>query len=128
MALGTATVTEITDASCRKIVWAWTAGSAVAPAQDGGCTKATVYGYDGAIIGLTTIPGTGADEPSVNYDVTITDSAGHDVLLGAGMNRHNTNTEHVAQASLAGVARSVLTLNVAAAGTSNTGTAVLYIR
>lgn len=128
MALGTATVTERTLGTVRKVAWAWTAGNAVVPAQDGACTSATTHGYDGEVIGLTTIPGTGGDTPDDNYDVTITDADGHDVLLGAGMDRDLTNTEHVARASLAGVACSVLTLNVSGAGTSNKGTVVLYIR
>lgn len=128
MALGTATVTEITYPTVKKVTWAWTAGSAAAPAQDGACTSATTYAYDGAILGLTTIPGTGGDAPDPNYDITITDAAGHDVLLGAGANRHTSNTEHVAQTSLAGVASSKLTLNVSNAGSLNTGVVILYIR
>jgi len=41
MAVGTATKTEITSASVKQIKWAWTSGTAAAPAQDGGVTSAT---------------------------------------------------------------------------------------
>lgn len=115
--------TEITHTSVRKIVAAWTSDDGT-----GAVSGTTTFPYDGAIIGLTTIPGAAADAPDDNYDVTITDAGGHDVLLGAGMNRDTANTEHVAGTSLAGVAGSKLTVSVAAAGNSNKGTVVVYVR
>jgi len=126
VAAGSVTTTETLFGSVKKIVFAWTAGTA--PSHEGLVSATTTYAYDGAIIGLTTIPGTGTDAPTADYDITLTDSASHDVLLGAGANRHTSNTEHVTSASLAGVAGSKLTLNVTAAGSANTGTAIVYIR
>lgn len=120
-AAGTVTTVETTQTSVRKVVWSWlsTAGGVA----DGATTAA----FDGRVIGLATIPSGGA-APDDNYDITITDAAGHDVLMGAGRDRDTANTEYVAEASLAGVASSRLTLNVSAAGAAKAGTVILYIR
>ncbi len=118
---GTVTTTEITHTSLNKLTFAWTSDAS------GDADGASVEGYDGKIVGLTTIPD-GTDAPTVNYDVVVNDAAGHDVLLGAGANRHNTNTEHVTEGSLAGVAGNTLTLVVSNAGNAKKGTVILYIR
>jgi hypothetical protein len=126
MAAGTVTITEgAHGASVKKIVFAWVSGNA---GQSGTASGTTTKDYDGEIIGLTTIPGAAALAPDDNYDITITDAGGHDVLIGAGMNRDTANTEHVARASLAGVSASLLTINVAAAGDDNAGTCIIYVR
>lgn len=119
---GTVTTTEKTHTSVRKLTFAWT--SSAGGAADGTSTAA----FDGAIIGLTTIPSGGGTAPSLNYDVAVNDADGHDVLLGAGANRSDTATEHVAGTSLAGVAGSVLTLAVTNAGNAKQGTVILYVR
>ena len=119
---GTVTSTEITHTSVRKVTFAWT--SSAGGAADGTTTAA----FDGQLIGLTTIPSGGGTAPDANYDVAVNDADGHDVLLGAGLNRHTSNTEHVATASLGGVAGSKLTLAVTAAGAAKQGTVVLRIR
>ena len=48
----------------------------------------------GLLLALETNPG--ATAPTLNYDITLEDAEGHDVLQGVGANRHNTNTEKVA--------------------------------
>ena len=123
MAGSAVVITETTHTSVRKVVFAWTSDSAT-----GAVSGTTTNAYDGEIIGLTTAPSGGGTAPSDNYDVTIADAAGHDVLLGAGVDRDVANTEHVARASLGGVAGSPLTLSVANAGNSKLGTVTLYIR
>lgn len=122
MAAGTVTTTEVRHGSVKKIVFAWVSGSGGEAA-----TGSTTYGYDGEVIGLTTIP-SGAAAPTDDYDITVADAGGHDVLLGAGQNRDTVNTEHVARASLAGAADSILTITVTNAGNSKAGTAILYVR
>ena len=117
------TVTESITNAVKKIVWEWTSSD-----PGGIASGATVAPYDGKLLGLATIPGTVGDQPDDNYDITITDDDSHDVLLGAGANRDETNTEYVAEASIAAVAGSVLTLNVAAAGVATKGTVVLWIK
>lgn len=120
MAAQVCTVAETRLATVKKIAWTWTS------ATGGTVVQATAYAYDGKIIGLTTDPG--ATAPTDNYDVTITDADGHDVLLGAGADRDTANTENVAEASLGAVAGSVLTLNIAAAGDVKQGVVILWIR
>jgi len=115
-------VTEIRHGSVKKIVWSWTSDAA------GLASETTVNAFDGVLLGLTTIPAPGGAAPTDDYDVAVTDSAGHDVLLGAGANRDTANTEHVTGASLAGVAASPLTLTVTNAGNTKTGTVILYVR
>lgn len=120
---GTVTVTEkVTVGSVKKITWAWTSTAG------GAADKTTTAVVDGKIIGFTTIPAAAGSAPSDDYDITITDSDGHDVLLGAGSNRDTANTEHVTETSLAGVSESTLTLNVTNAGNAKSGTAIVYIR
>ena len=120
---GTVAVTEkVTVGSIKKITFVWTSTSG------GAADKTTTAAVDGKIIGFTTIPAGGGSAPTDNYDITVTDVDGHDVLLGAGMNRDTANTEHVSEGSMAGVSKSTLTLNVASAGDTKGGTAILYIR
>lgn len=115
-------VTEKTHGSVKKVVWTWISD------DQGDASEATTGALDGDLLGLTTVPAGGGSAPTDNYDITITDSDGHDVLLGAGADRDTSNTEHVARASLAGVSGSPLTLTVANAGDTKSGTVVLYVR
>jgi len=126
MAAGSCTTTETIHGSMKKVVFAWTAGTA--PSHTGLVSDTTTHAYDGQIIGFTTIPATAGDQPDDNYDVTLTDANSHDVLLGAGANRDETNTEHVTATSMSGVAGSPLTLNVTNAGAGLKGTAIVWIR
>lgn len=108
--------------SVKKLVFAWTSDAS------GDASIETTKPYEGEILGLTTIPAGGGAAPTDNYDVTLLDADGHNVLLGAGADRDTANTEHVARASLAAVCRSKLTLVVANAGNAKQGTAIVYIR
>lgn len=117
---GTVTIAETIHGTIKKIVFSWT--STAGGAADG----TTTLPYDGKLIGLTTNPD--ATAPTDNYDLTVTDVDGHDVLLGAGADRDTANTEHVAEASLGAVAGSKLTFTIAAAGDSKVGVAILWIR
>lgn len=113
-----------------KIKWTWTAHT------DGVVTASTVTGenpttrnkFSGEIVRLVTIPGTGDDAPADNYGVTILDEDGVDVLMGAGANRDTANTEQVLASSLGVCQYSTLSLRIAAAGASNKGTVILYIK
>ena len=123
--VGIVTKTETTFGSVKKIVFAWTSGDGD---YAGAASGTTVNAYDGQIIGLTTIPGGTTYAPTDNYGITLKDSEGHDVLLGAGLLRDTATTEHVTVTSMAGVAGSTLTFAVASAGDLNTGVAIVYIR
>jgi len=47
----------------------------------------------GYLLALETNPG--ATAPTANYDITLVDADGHDVLEGVGANRHTSTTEKV---------------------------------
>jgi hypothetical protein len=126
MALGTAVVTEVTLYNIKKVSFAWTAGTAGAPAQDGAVTKATTYSYAGQILRAVTVPGLLGDAPSADYDITLTDANGIDVAAGLLLNRHTSATQWVTS-GMGAVAGDILTINVSAAGSAKKGTLHVYI-
>ena len=117
---GTVTVSEQTHRSVQRIKWSWTSTAG------GAADKATTEAYSGDVLMLATDPGSTA-APTDNYDITITDGNGLDVLAGAGANRDTANTEYVLAASL-GACDGVLTLNVTNSGSAKQGDVYLYIR
>ena len=133
MAAQAVTITE-SDASypemqkVRKIKWAWTTdsvGGAIVDATAAGQANKTTYKYTGEIYRLITDP---TDGPTDNYDVTILDDDGYDVLMGAGLNRDTTTTEQVLWSSLGICLDSQLRLNIGTAGNSKSGVVILYIK
>lgn len=120
---GTVVVTENPNARpLKRVKFAWTSSSG--GAADGGTSGA----YNGKCILLTTIPAAAGDAPSANYDITVLDEDGVDVLAGAGINRHTSNTEQVVSASLGGAVSQKLTLHVTAAGDTKQGVVYLDIQ
>ena len=117
---GATVITEETFGTVQKVKFAWTdaAGSA-----DGTTTKS----YSGAVERLVTVP-SGTAAPSADYDVVINDADGTDILMGAGADRHTSNTEQVNASSLGIVANDQLTLAITNAGGSKEGIVYLYIR
>ena len=104
------------------VKFAWTSAS------DGSAEGTTVHAYNGKCELLTTVPAAAGDAPSDDYDVSITDENGVDVLGSGGANRDTANTEQVLGTSLGAVASSKLTLNIANAGDSKAGVVYLYVR
>ncbi len=123
-AAGSAQITEEVFNSVKLIKWAWTSGTGQTVLAD----NTTESFYTGKLLFMTSIPGAGGDAPTDNYDITILDKNGADVCSDAGMNRDAASTESVLAASLGAVANSQLSLNIAAAGSSNTGVCLLWIR
>ena len=123
-AAGSAQITEENFSSVNLIRWAWTSGTGETVVAD--CT--TTSFYTGDILSLITVPGTGGAAPSDNYDVTIIDKNDCDVLLDQGLNRATGTTEGVAGYVMGAVANSQLELNIANAGSSNTGVVYLWLR
>jgi len=93
----------------KKIKWSWTTDSA----------------NGGIIYRLITNPG--ATAPTDDYDVTILDDDGYDVLMGAGADRDTANTEQVLASSLGCCVDSQLRLNIGTAGNSKVGEVILYV-
>lgn len=89
---------------------------------------ATSKAYTGKVIALITDPSGGGTAPTDDYDITVTDSSGYDVLAGAGVDRDTATTETVLSASLGAVFKSTLTFAAANAGSGKAGTAVLLIQ
>lgn len=115
---GTVAVLERSIVHIHKIKWTWTSSA-------GGAADLVTPGvYAGRVIALVTDPGTTA--PDDNYDITITDAEGYDVMQGAGANRDTANTETAVPAA-ASVAFGPLTLNVSNAGSAKEGVAILYV-
>lgn len=117
---GTVTVVESQYGGIQKIKWTWlsTAG--------GAADLITTKHYFGEVIAVVTDPD-GTDAPTDDYDITITDAEGYDVLQGAGANRDTANTETAVPAAKS-VAFGTLTLNVTNAGNAKAGVVVLYIQ
>lgn len=118
------TVTEESDGKgIARVEFAWTSHT------DGVVTGvATDKQYTGKVIALITDPAAAGAAPTDDYDITVTDADGYDVLAGAGANRDTANTETVLSASLGVVFRSTLTFAASGAGSSKQGVAVLFIQ
>lgn len=114
----------------RKITWEWTATDlgVVTDSTTAGLVNKTTQKYTGEIIRLVTIPGTSTDAPADNYDVTIEDSDGADVLVGAGADRDTANMEQKLASVLGCVYDSQLSLKIANAGDAKKGTVILYVK
>ena len=120
------TFTEVTHGSVKKVKVAWTSDNVT-----GGVSGTTTNAYSGRFLGAITVPGTAGDQPDDNYDITIADSDGVDLALGALANRDEATTEFVAEASMGGVASSPLTFtisNASGVGVNTKGTIYLLIR
>jgi len=90
-------------------------------------TQATTLYYEGVVLAFITVPDGGGTAPTAAYDITLTDADGIDVLHGQGANRSATATEYVNFSDGVGaVAKSILTLNIAATGESKGGR--VYVR
>jgi len=124
MAAGTVTITEEIYSTIKKIKFSWTSGDG---AEAGTASGQTSEAYSGKILGLATDPD-GTAIPTDNYNITVTDEDGMDVLMGGGANRDTAVTEYVLSTSLGAVANDKLTINISGAGTNKKGIAYLYIR
>jgi hypothetical protein len=118
MAAAIISVEESSFEGISKVKWTWTS------ATDGTASLVTAKSYFGVVLSLRTDPG--ATAPTANYDITVTDADGFDVMQGAGADRHTSTSEDTSPASTS-VAFGSLTINISNAGDAKTGVAVLYI-
>lgn len=122
--LGTMTITQTVSGPIKKVKAAWTSGQGIYAGTVSGTTGNKFWGR---LIGAITVPDA-VDAPDDNYDIAVNDSDSVDVALGALADRDTANTEFRAEASLAGVANSKLTIAVTNAGEANKGTLYLFIK
>lgn len=98
----------------------------------GGTVSQAVNVKRGEIIGAKFVPGSGADQPTNLYDVTLEDGDSVDVLAGTGANLSNgTSTRAVPLLSTYGAVwfeGGQLTLTVANAGDTKKGTVKVWVR
>lgn len=119
----TMAINTIRYRSIKKIDVAWTSDA------NGDADGATLD-ISGRVLRVVTVPG--AATPTNNYDVTIEDEDGVDILDGQGANRSDTTAQQVAAVLTKGggvVATAVegtIEPKVANAGDSKTGTMSIY--
>jgi hypothetical protein len=137
MAAGTVTITYSTsklnpDAGIRTITLDWLSSSG--GAVNGNLTEVIT----GELLRVIFLPNTGATQPTDQYDMTILDSFGLDILAGQGANLSNANKSHVCPgvpmkdgtttATLPVALHGTLDLNITNAGNAKTGQVVLCVR
>jgi hypothetical protein len=128
-AAGAITFSAQIHRTIRRLVLAWTSSA-------GGAVQEILSPVvSGELLRVVFAPGAGAVQPSANYDVTLLDEDGFDVLGGLGANRSNAAKEEVVPLTGDGVTTNqrraldgVLDLRVANAGNAKSGTVTLYVR
>lgn len=128
MAGSSVTITRKKLGGVLKVKFAWVSDAssgAVTSASTGNVTPFEVVGIP---MRLTTVPSGGDTAPTADYDITIVDEDGVDILNGLGADRSATATQNKTQLDgLIMFAATSLTLTVAAAGNSKAGTVYLYV-
>lgn len=88
MAIGTVTVTQKKVGQIRQVI-----AAIVASSTDGSVPDTVLPAFEGRLLALATAPG--VTNPTANYDLTVVDQFGRDVLEGVGANRSASATEKV---------------------------------
>jgi hypothetical protein len=117
------TLTETTHTSVKRIHWDWLS------TDTGAVVSASTVAYDGLLERVVFDPDAAGTQPTDQYDVTITDPDGNDVLAGLGANLTNASTVVKTHADgLTAVGGQILTLNVTNAGNAKGGLVIVYLR
>ena len=122
------TITHVNNSSRGRfcyLSYGWVASSGSVASTDAEAIAAGLPTISGAVLRVVTTPDSGGTQPDDDYDVTLLDSFGIDVLGGSGANRDETNSEHV-NLTTPVVVNSALRLQVSNAGGSNGGTVTIY--
>lgn len=128
---GSVSVTYQEHTSVRVVELDWTSSADTGAAD--GVTKA----LNGVLCGVQFVPDGAPTAPSNNYDVTLKDPYGLDVLCALGTNLSDTTAVFYAPMIVNGAAGTIgvpppvnglLTLAVTGAGNSKGGKIVLYLR
>ena len=114
------TTTSLSSRKMRLVTLAWTSSG-------GGSVSSTFDIGGGYIHSVEVVPGSGADQPTDQYDVTITNSNGIDILSGRGANQ-SSSAGAIYQMNPPLFHRGdTMTLTVSNAGAANTGTVLIHI-
>lgn len=108
----------------RKIHFDWTSDDATGEVTSG----LTSDVYDGQIVRMLAVPGSGGTQPSNNWLYNVEDEYGIDLTGGSITNSNATNTWVSAAGSTNFVPRSRLRVVVTGAGNSKTGRITLWVR
>ena len=124
--MATAQVVTITEDTIphaiRKIKWDWTCTDL------GAVDSTTTKAYSGRVVRCVLASDAGGTTPTDEYDVTILDADGYDVIHGAGADVTSAATVQVTDATkLMWVKASKLQLKIANAGDAKGGIVILYI-
>lgn len=123
MAGSSVTITRKRLGDIIKLKFAWVSDDAA-----GTASGTTTFEVTGLPMRFTTVPSGGGTAPTDNYDITIKDEDGVDILNGQGADRDTANTENKRDSDgLMICAATALTFAVANAGNSKQGTAYLYL-
>lgn len=129
-AAGTLTVTRGTSnptdrAPVRSIIFTWTSDASGNVSGQALYPLTSVAGLNGVVREAVTIPNGGGTAPSDNYDATILDENGRDILAGLGADRDTATVERVTPATALDGAH--LDFRIANAGASKGGKLILYL-
>jgi hypothetical protein len=114
---GTVVTTETNLYALKKIGFAFTS------ATTGAADATTTQRYTGHIEVVQIVPG--GTTPTDQFDVTLVNGDGVDVLYGDGANCSNTDTTVIMPDTP--IVADTLTLGVTAAGSGKNGTVIVYI-
>ena len=128
-AVGSITFTESRSRTVQNVSMLWVSSAA------GAVSGIASPQISGEILRAVFSPGAAGLQPTDQYDVTLLDGDGFDVLAGKGANRSNVNKEQVTPLTGDGVTTNqriavdgTLELQVAAAGDAKSGTMTIYFR
>ena len=116
------TFSDSNTQTIRKYTISWTSDAS------GDATANTIV-LSGSIARVNFVPGSGATQPSNLYDITLKDSDGIDILLGAGADLSNVTSVTTIPliSSNKIVINEKLAIAVSNAGNAKTGTVTIYI-
>ena len=127
--VGSITFTESRSRTVQNVSMLWVSSAA------GAVSGIASPQISGEILRAVFSPGAAGLQPTDQYDVTLLDGDGFDVLAGKGANRSNVNKEQVTPLTGDGVTTNqriavdgTLELQVAAAGNAKSGTLTIYFR
>jgi hypothetical protein len=121
--VGTVTVAETLWDTVKKVMFTWTSSSL------GAADKQSTTPVTGGVLRVVQVPNGGGTQPTDQYDVTVLDDDGTDVLTALGANISNAAVSvKTDKDGLGAVQGSKLYLHVTNAGNAKGGKTIVYLR